>query len=248
MREDMNDTWDDEFENWRERYLEKQIEDPDFERLSRLWFQQSVNKKYSYQFDWMGVPIIQMPGDIIMFQEIVWKTRPELIIETGVARGGSLIFWASMQSLCGISGKVVGVDIDIRNHAKKAISASRFEKQIDLIEGSSTDVGTFEKIKKIASDFKSTMVVLDSNHTHEHVLNELELYAKLVSTGCMLLILDTVIDDLTVDSNRPWGPGASPKSAVLEYMKNNPGSFEQMKSYEKRAMLSVAPKGYWKKI
>ena len=105
MREDMHDTWDDEFENWRERYLEKQIEDPDFERLTRLWFQQSVNNKYSYQFDWMGVPIIQMPGDIIMFQEIVWKTRPELIIETGVARGGSLIFWASMQSLCGLQLK-----------------------------------------------------------------------------------------------------------------------------------------------
>ena len=134
--------------------------------------QRAVNNKFSYQFDWMGVAIIQMPGDLVIFQEIVWKTRPDLIIETGVARGGSVIFWASMQKLCGINGKVLGVDIDIRDHAKRAISGSQFSQQIELLQGSSTDHGVFEKVKKYASPFKKIMVVLDSNHTHEHVMKE----------------------------------------------------------------------------
>jgi cephalosporin hydroxylase len=207
--------------------------------------QKAVDKKFSYQFDWMGVPIIQMPGDLVMFQEIVWKTRPDLIIETGVARGGSLVFWASMQKLCGIDGKVLGVDIDIRDHAKRAISGSQFSQQIELLQGSSTNLDVFKKVKQFASPFKKIMIALDSNHTHDHVLEELKLYADLVSPECMLLVLDTVIDDLEVDPNRPWGPGASPKSAVIEYMKSRPNIFENLSSLERRSVLSVAPNGYW---
>jgi cephalosporin hydroxylase len=244
----MNTPWDKEFEIWRNNSLEKQIQDQSFGKISQKWMQESVDKKFSYQFDWMGVPIIQMPGDLIMFQEIVWRTRPDLIIETGVARGGSLIFWASMQKLCGIEGKVLGVDIDIRDHARKAISASQFSQQIELLQGGSTDFEVFDKVKQLSSQHKRIMVVLDSNHTHEHVLEELEHYAELVSTGCMLLVLDTVIDDLEVDPNRPWGPGASPKSAVLNYMESNKGVFENSVSYENRACLTVAPNGYWFRI
>jgi cephalosporin hydroxylase len=182
-----------------------------------------------------------------MFQEIVWKTRPDLIIETGVARGGSLIFWASMQKLCGIDGKVLGVDIDIRDHAKRAISGSQFSQQIELLQGSSTNLDVFKKVEQFASPFKKIMIALDSSHTHDHVLEELKLYADLVSPGCMLLVLDTVIDDLEVDPNRPWGPGASPKSAVIEYMKSRPNVFENLSSLERRSVLSVAPNGYWLK-
>ncbi len=240
--------WDEEFEVWRNDFLEKQIQDQNFKKISKQWMQESVDRKFSYQFDWMGVPIIQMPGDLMMFQEIVWKTRPDLIIETGVARGGSLIFWASIQKLCGIDGKVLGVDIDIRDHARRAISSSQFDKQIDLFQGSSTDFKVFEKVKQLASRYNKVMVVLDSNHTHDHVLEELELYGDLVSAGCMLLVLDTVIDDLNVDPNRAWGPGASPKSAVLKYMKSKEGFFENSINYENRASLTVAPNGYWLRI
>jgi cephalosporin hydroxylase len=237
--------WDEEFEVWRSSFLDIQAKDEEFHKLSKAWMQKAVDNKFSYQFDWMGVPIIQMPGDLVMFQEIVWKTRPDLIIETGVARGGSLIFWASMQKLCGIDGKVLGVDIDIREHAKRAISGSQFNQQIELQQGSSTDLDVFEKVKAFASPFKKVMIALDSNHTHDHVLDELKLYADLVSPGCMLLVLDTVIEDLKVDPDREWGPGASPKSAVIEYMNSRQYEFQNMVSFETRAALTVAPSGYW---
>jgi len=237
--------WDEEFEVWRSSFLGIQAKDEEFNKLSKAWMQKAVDNKFSYQFDWMGVPIIQMPGDLVMFQEIVWKTRPDLIIETGVARGGSLIFWASMQKLCGIDGKVLGVDIDIREHAKRAISGSQFNQQIELRQGSSTDLDVFEKVKAFASPFKKVMIALDSNHTHDHVLDELKLYADLVSPGCMLLVLDTVIEDLKVDPDREWGPGASPKSAVIEYMNSRQYEFQNMVSFETRAALTVAPSGYW---
>jgi len=243
----MNKPWDLEFEVWRKSFLDLQSNDVEFNNLSKSWMQKAVKLKFSYQFDWMGVPIIQMPGDLVMFQEIVWKTRPDLIIETGVARGGSLIFWASMQKLCGIEGKVLGVDIDIRDHAKSAISGSQFNQHIELLQGSSIDLNIFEKVKKYAFPFQKIMVALDSNHTHEHVMDELKLYADLVSPGCMLLVLDTAIDDLEVDPDRPWGPGASPKSAVIEYMKSRPGIFENVSFLERKAVLSVAPNGYWLK-
>jgi cephalosporin hydroxylase len=237
--------WDEEFEVWRKSLLDIQAKDEEFRKLSKAWMQKAVDNKFSYQFDWMGVPIIQMPGDLVMFQEIVWKTRPDLIIETGVARGGSLIFWASMQKLCGIDGKVLGVDIDIREHAKRAISGSQFNQQIELRQGSSTDLDVFEKVKAFTSPFKRVMISLDSNHTHDHVLDELKLYADLVSPGCMLLVLDTVIEDLKVDPDRPWGPGASPKSAVIEYMNSRQHEFQNIVSFETRAALTVAPSGYW---
>jgi len=237
--------WDEEFEVWRSSFLGIQAKDEEFNKLSKAWMQKAVDNKFSYQFDWMGVPIIQMPGDLVMFQEIVWKTRPDLIIETGVARGGSLIFWASMQKLCGIDGKVLGVDIDIREHAKRAISGSQFNQQIELQQGSSTDLDVFEKVKAFASPFKKVMIALDSNHTHDHVLDELKLYADLVSPGCKLLVLDTIIEDLKVDPDRPWGPGASPKSAVIEYMNSRQYEFQNMVSFETRAALTVAPSGYW---
>jgi cephalosporin hydroxylase len=239
--------WDEEFEVWRNSFLDIQSKDANFRNLSKAWMQQAVDNKFSYQFDWMGVPIIQMPGDIVMFQQIVWETRPDLIIETGVARGGSIIFWASMQKLCGIDGKVLGIDIDIRDHARKAISKSQFTQDIELFEGSSTDLDVFDKVMQFASPFKRVMVALDSNHTHEHVLEELELYADLVSPGCMLLVLDTVIDNLEVDASRPWGPGSSPKSAIEEYMGKNPGGFQNLMNLENRAALTVAPNGYWLK-
>ena len=241
----MSKIWDDEFDSWRQSFLEKQNQDQDFQALSKQWMQSSVNHKYSYQFDWLGVPIIQMPSDIMIFQDLIWKTKPDLIIETGVARGGSLIFWASMQKLCGIEGRVLGIDIDIRPHAISAINDSIFSHQIELIQGGSTDKTVVDRVLEFSKKYRKIMVVLDSNHTHEHVLEELNLYANLVTKESILLVLDTVIDDLEVDSNRSWGPGASPKSAVLNYMKGKEAQFINLIDYESRSKLSVAPKGIW---
>ena len=227
------------------KLLGSQSNNLEFKAASRNWMQISVDNKYSYQFEWLGIPIIQMPEDLIIFQEIVYKTQPDFIIETGVARGGSIIFWASIQKLCGITGKVLGVDIDIREHARNAINDSDFKDEIYLIEGSSVEGRVVNQVKNYVSQHKKIMVVLDSNHTHEHVLSELEIYSKFVTKDCFLLVLDTVIDHLNLDPERPWGPGSSPKSAVKEFMLKNPEQFANEQSYENRALLSVAPYGYW---
>ena len=240
--------WDEEFEVWRNSQLENQMKDQTFKVKSKDWVQAATDHKYSYQFNWLGIPIIQMPGDLVMFQEIVYNTRPDLVIEIGVARGGSLVFWASIQELCGIkNGAVLGVDIDIRNHTKQAIASSSMNNRIHLMQGSSTDSNIVGKVKAFASQYSKIMVVLDSNHTHDHVLRELESYARLVSPNCFLLVLDTVIDDLNTDPERSWGPSRSPKSAVLKYMENKKGIFTMDSDYENRAVLSVAPSGFWLK-
>jgi cephalosporin hydroxylase len=243
----MGEIYDHDFQEWREKLLLSQSNDIKLKAASKAWMQLAVDNKYSYQFDWLGVPIIQMPEDLIIFQEIVHKTQPDLIVETGVARGGSIIFWASIQKLCGITGKVLGVDIDIRQHARNAIDKSIFKDQIYLVEGGSVEEKVVDQVKNYVSQHKKIMVVLDSNHTHEHVLSELEIYSNFVTKDCFMLVLDTVIDDLNIDPDRPWGPGSSPKSAVKEFMLKNPGDFIQEQSYENRALLSVAPYGYWRK-
>lgn len=244
----MGKIWDLDFQEWRKKLLASQSKDIQFKDSSSNWMQLAVDHKYSYQFDWLGVPIIQMPEDLILFQDIVYKTQPDLIIETGVARGGSVVFWASIQKLCGITGKVLGVDIEIRQHAKNAIFDSNFKDEIHLIEGSSVEDQVVNQVKNYVSQHKKIMVVLDSNHTHEHVLSELEIYSKFVTKDCFMLVLDTVIDDLNIDLDRSWGPGSSPKSAVKEFMSKNSAEFIHEQSYEDRALLSVAPYGYWRKI
>ena len=244
----MGKIWDLDFQEWRKKLLASQSKDIQFKDSSSNWMQLAVDNKYSYQFDWLGVPIIQMPEDLILFQDIVYKTQPDLIIETGVARGGSVVFWASIQKLCGITGKVLGVDIDIRQYARNAIINSNFKDEIYLIEGSSVEDQVVSQVKNHVLQHKKIMVVLDSNHTHEHVLSELEIYSKFVTKDCFMLVLDTVIDDLNIDPDRSWGPGSSPKSAVKEFMLKNSAEFTREQSYEDRALLSVAPYGYWRKI
>ena len=244
----MGKIWDLDFQEWRKKLLASQSKDIQFKDSSSNWMQLAVDNKYSYQFDWLGVPIIQMPEDLILFQDIVYKTQPDLIIATGVARGGSIVFWASIQKLCGITGKVLGVDIEIRQHAKNAIFDSNFKDEIHLIEGSSVEDQVVNQVKNYVSQHKKIMVILDSNHTHEHVLSELEIYSKFVTKDCFMLVLDTVIDDLNIDPDRSWGPGSSPKSAVKEFMSKNSEEFIHEQSYENRALLSVAPYGYWRKI
>lgn len=210
---------------------------------------ETIDAMYSYNFSWMGRPVIQYPQDIVAMQELIWDVKPDLIIETGIAHGGSLIFYSSMLELLGGDGEVIGIDIEIRPHNRTEIEKHPMFKRITLIEGSSTDTEIVEKISKLAESKKSVMVVLDSNHTHEHVLEELKLYSPMVTKGSYCIVFDTVIEDLPENtySDRPWGIGNNPKTAVHQFLNEN-DSFEIDKSIENKLLVTVAPDGYLKKV
>lgn len=221
-------------------------EDSAFNKLSQHWFSESVKQKYCYNFSWMGRPIIQHPQDIIGLQEVIWEVQPDLIIETGVAHGGSLIFSASMLALLGGDRHVVGVDIDIRAHNRQAIEAHPMFKQITLLEGSSTSSDIIEQVKAIAQNYQKIMVILDSNHTHDHVLEELALYSPFVQAGSYLLVFDTVVEDVAdgVITDRPWHKGSNPKTAVWEFINNNPQRFVIDERIPHKLQLTCAPDGW----
>ena len=244
----MSTEWDSEFAKFRTEQLDNQISDLEFRSKSKDWFNMSVSHKYSYQFDWLGVPIIQMPSDLILFQEIVWDTQPDLIIETGIARGGSLVFWSSVQNLCGIDGKVIGIDIDVRTHARNAISSCRFSENIIIIEGSSVDQTVVEKVHSISQGFSRIMVVLDSNHSKDHVLKEMNAYSNLVTKGNYLLVLDTSVEIMEVPLDRPWGPGNSPGTAVDDFLKVMGSKFKQVNNWSERSVLSMAHGGFLRRV
>ncbi len=210
-------------------------------------FIESCRYNYSYNFKWLGRPIIQYPEDLIALQEIVWEVQPELIIETGIAHGGSLIFYASLLELIGGAGQVLGVDIEIRPHNRVAIEKHPMFKRITMIGGSSVDEGIADKVRTFARGKKPVLVALDSNHTHAHVLREMELYSPLVTRGSYLAVLDTVVEDLPDGfiRNRPWGKGNNPKTAVWEFLKTN-RRFEIDRERHQKLLLTVAPDGYLK--
>jgi len=199
----------------------------------------------------MGRPIIQYPQDIIALQEIIWKVQPELIIETGIAHGGSLIFSASMLQIIG-KGKVIGVDIDIRKHNRIEIEKHPMFKRIKMIEGSSIDEKIVKKVYELVKNKKRILVILDSNHSHDHVLKEMELYSPLVKKNSYLIVFDTVIEDISPISKsshkkRPWGKGNNPKTAVKHFLKNNT-RFVNDVEIENKLMITVGPCGYLKCI
>ncbi len=224
------------------------------QQQAQSFFETSITTKYSYKFSWLGRPIIQYPQDMVAMQELIWKVQPDLIIETGIAHGGSLIFSASMLELNAICGacqdaEVLGVDIDIRAHNREAIEAHPMFKRISMIQGSSVDPEIIEQVKAKASGKQKILVCLDSNHTHDHVLAELEAYAPLTSVGSYCVVFDTVIEDLpdNMFSDRPWSKGNNPKTAVWEYLKTHP-EFEIDKSIQDKLLITVAPDGYLKRV
>ena len=228
--------------------------DTDFQKQSRDWLEESMRRYYVYNFSWLGRPIIQNPIDMVAMQEIIWDVKPDLIIETGIAHGGSLIFSASMLALnstCGgpADAEVVGIDIDIRTHNRKAIEEHPLSNRITMIEGSSIAPDIIALVKQKAKNKKRILVCMDSNHTHEHVLAELEAYAALTSVGSYCVVFDTFVEDVPADvfHNRPWHPGNSPKSAVHEYLKTHP-EFEIDKSIQNKLMITLSPDGYLKRI
>ncbi|AXE16422.1 cephalosporin hydroxylase [Runella rosea] len=211
---------------------------------------ESNKAKYSYNFSWMGRPIIAYPQDMIAMQELIWEIKPDLIIEAGIAHGGSIIYYASLLELIGGDGLVLGIDIDIRQHNRDLIEAHPMIKRIQMIEGSSIEESTAEKVYEVAKTKKNIMVCLDSNHTHEHVLQELKLYAHLTSIGSYCVVFDTIVEDLPSDympGGRPWNPGNNPKTAVFEFLETAE-DFQIDKSIDNKLLISVAPDGFLKKI
>lgn len=210
----------------------------------------SNKSKYSYNFSWMGRPIIQYPQDMIAMQEIIWRLQPDLIIETGIAHGGSLIYYASLLELTG-KGEVVGVDIDIREHNRQAIESHPMFKRITLIQGSAIDPEIVAKVKTHTEGKKTVLVVLDSNHTHDHVLAELEMYAPFVTAGSYIVAFDTIVENLPENylpgHQRPWGLGDNPMTAVKDFIQTHP-QFEIDTAINHKLMISVAPDGYLKRV
>ncbi len=213
------------------------------------WVNAIAPHNYTYNFTWLGRPVIQFPQDLAALQEIIWDTRPNLIVETGIAHGGSLIFHASMLRLLGNGGHVLGVDIDIREHNRAEIEAHPMFDRIGIIEGSSIDDAIAAQAAGAAAKAERVMVVLDSNHTHAHVLRELELYAPMVTKECYLVVCDTLIEDMPAGSfpDRPWDKGNNPRTAVDAYLKTT-SRFEVDQSMDAKLQISVAPGGYLKCI
>jgi cephalosporin hydroxylase len=226
-----------------------QGQDKQLKSISNDFVKLTGKYKYTYNFSWLGRPIIQFPQDMIAMQEIVWQVKPDLIIETGIAHGGSLIFYASILELLGNNGEALGIDIDIREHNLVEIEKHPMFKRISMIEGSSVDKNIAKQVHDFAKDKKQILVVLDSMHTHDHVLKELEFYSPLVTKGSYLVVFDTAIEDMPEDffPDRPWGKGNNPKTAVWEFLKNNK-HFEIDKMIGNKLLITVAPSGYLKRV
>ncbi|MEE6179616.1 cephalosporin hydroxylase family protein [Mycobacterium sp. 050134] len=224
----------------------------------------SLLAQYSYNFAWMSRPIIQYPQDIVVMQELIWRVRPDLIIETGIAHGGSLVFSASMLALLDMADaiesgatidpaksdrKVLGIDIDIRAHNREAVEAHPMASRIQMIQGSSIAPAIVTQVREIAADYDKVLVCLDSNHTHAHVLAELQAYAPLTSVDSYCVVFDTIVEDVPAElsSDRPWAPGDNPKTAVREYLKSQ-NDFEIDTSIQHKLAITVAPDGYLRRV
>ena len=245
-------------------------------RAAQAFMQASTPERYSYNFSWLGRPIIQYPQDIVAMQELIWRVKPDLIIETGIAHGGSLILSASMLALLDYAEasetgevldpsqtrrRVLGVDIDIRAHNLAAIKAHPMSNRIEMLQGSSIEPEIIADVRKRAASFHRILVSLDSNHTHAHVLLELNAYAPLVSMGSYCVVFDTIVEDLPGDMypDRPWSRGNSPKTAVWEYLREVAAegrvgadgvalAFEVDSELEAKLVMTVAPDGYLRRV
>lgn len=244
--------------------IEAMGRDTSLTERSLQWLTHANEHKYSYHFEWMGRPVIQYPQDMVAVQELIWQIKPDLVIETGIAHGGSLILSASILALLDLSEaiekkevldpttskrKVLGLDIDIREYNRQAILEHPMSSRIEMLEGSSTDPSIVSKVHEIASGYNTILIFLDSNHTHDHVLEELECYAQLTTPGSYCVVFDTVIEDLpeSMFENRPWSKGNNAKTAVWEYLKTHP-EFEIDHSIQNKLQITVAPDGYLKRI
>lgn len=233
------------FESEVEANIDSLHSDADVQALSRIWLREITRHKYAYNFRWMGRPIIQFPQDMIAMQELIWEIKPDLIIETGVAHGGSVLYYASLLELIGGDGYVLGVDVDIRSHNRLEIEKHPMSKRLHLLQGSSVDSAIVKQVAEHARGKENVLVILDSNHTHEHVLAELHAYSPFVTKGSYLVVFDTLLEDMPDDllGERSWGRGNNPKTAVHEFIKENK-RFEIDCRLVSKLLITVAPDGY----
>lgn len=244
--------------------IQQMGESPVLRQLTQAWINGAAEHRYTYLFTALGRPIIQFPQDMVAMQELIWQIKPDLIIETGIAHGGSLIFSASMLALLDMCDaietgekfdpkvshrKVLGIDVDIRAHNRVAIEAHPMASRIQMIEGSSIAPDIIGQVRAVAANYSRVLVCLDSNHTHDHVLAELQAYAPLTSKGSYCVVFDTIVEDMPKEMfpDRPWGPGDNPKTAVWEYLKTHT-EFEIDKSIQHKLLITVAPDGYLKRV
>ncbi len=216
--------------------------------LGRNFAVQAALNKYLYNFTWLGRPILQYPQDMYAMQELIWRIKPDLVIETGIAHGGSLILSASILELINGKGRVLGIDINIRKHNRKEIEKHRMFKRISMIEGSSTDSIVLARVKKTAKGKKRVLVFLDSNHTKDHVFRELELYSPFVTRGSYIVVFDGLVEYMPIGSNkRPWDKGNNPLTAVKTFLKSHK-DFKVDKKIESKLLITAATGGYLKRI
>lgn len=234
-----------EFGRLKAQSIEAMSADAEMRELSRAWFTAASRHRYSYNFEWFGVPIIQFPQDLVALQEVAWASRPDCIIETGVAHGGSLLFYASILKAMDIDGRVVGIDIDIRAHNREQLDRHPLRSRIDLVTGSSTAPETLDQVRALVGSAQNPLVVLDSNHAYEHVAAELRLYSSFVRKGGYLVVLDTIVDDMpaSFSEDRPWGPGNGPKRAVAEFLRET-NRFAIDQGFNNKLLITVAPDGF----
>jgi cephalosporin hydroxylase len=237
------------FKKERQRQLSRQSKDLNLKQISLNFIIDSAKYDYGYNFTWLGRPIIQFPQDILAFQEIIWMVKPKIIIETGIAHGGSIIFSASMMHLLGNKGQVVGIDIDIRDYNRKEIENHPMFKYITMLEGSSTDPKILKRLKNIIKNSEPVLVILDSNHTENHVLKELNLYSGFVTIGSYIIVLDTIVEDMPTGffKNKSWNIGNNPKTAVRKFLSLN-HNFKPDFQIDNKLLISTAPSGYLKRI
>lgn len=241
-----------EFHAEREAQIKRIAASDDLKNLGTDFVVRSAELRYSYNFDWLGRPVIQYPQDIMAMQEILWRVQPDLVIETGIAHGGSLILYASLLELNAICGgpqnaRVLGIDIDIRESNRTAIESHPLCRRIEMIEGSSVDQDIVHKVHDVASHYQKVVVILDSNHTHEHVLNELRYYSPLVTCDSYLIVFDTIVEFMPDESfpDRPWGKGDNPHTALMQFL-TEADRFEIDHTICDKLVITVAPDGYLK--
>jgi len=249
-----------QFHQERHERLRSNGRDGAFGELSKAWLRESMQRKYVYNFDWMGRPIIQYPQDMVAVQELIWSVRPDVVIETGIAHGGSLVLSASMLALLDMTDaievgcnldprtsarKVIGVDIDIRAHNRAAIEAHPMSSRIRMVQGSSVEPEVIARVRDLVGDASTVMVFLDSMHTHAHVLAELQAYAPLVTPGSYCVVFDTFVQDMPPGffADRPWDVGNNPKTAVAQFLHNH-SEFEIDHTLQSKLMVTVAPDGF----
>lgn len=218
--------------------------DEEMKKLSLQWLEKASEHKYIYNFDWLGIPIIHQPADIVAIQEIIWDKKPDVVIESGIAHGGGLLLYASILKILG-KGKVIGVEIDWREHNKKRLDAHPLSDMIEIIEADCLSDEAHDKLKSMIKPEDKVMVVLDSHHTHEHVLKELELFHKYVSPGQLMILPDTLIEYLPKGfyPDRPWDVGDNPATAIREFLKSHP-EFEVDKMRNDKLLITEGIDGY----